>query len=182
MAVVAFLLGAVIGQPLLSLISSPKAEVGVQGLQMNYCMVYYVIFGHQGSIDSANFSVRFPSKLNGVKAGIAENVGGSDPEHEMRMVIGDLDSNACAMMSGGNALDTTGVTTSIVGNTLFERIGALSGNIPMSGMVIGPFNESAMTPAPTKPDFTGEYTYDLFGVTIRRPIKFKDLGVSKAKQ
>src|ERR1700730_8983818 len=113
--VMAIVAGTIIGQPLLALIWSPKAEVGVQGLQVNYCIVYYVIFGHQGSVDSANFSVRFPSRLNAVKVGIAENVGGADPEHELRLVIGDLDMNACFLMSGGNALDTTGVTASIVG-------------------------------------------------------------------
>src|ERR1700730_10462367 len=112
-SVVFFLLGAIIGQPLLALLWSPHAEVGIQGLQMNYCMTYNITFGHKGSIDSANFNIRFPTKLNGAKAGIAENIG-PDEEHYIRPVFGDLDTNACAMMSGGNALDTTGVTTSIV--------------------------------------------------------------------
>jgi hypothetical protein len=179
--VLAFLLGSAIGQPLLSRIWSPDATLLLQGIGANSCTAYLLIFGHDGNIDGASFSVRFPGKLNGIKVGIPENLG-TDPNNYMQAFVGDWNPNTCTLGPGGNQLDVTGVTVGSAGNTAFVRVGTLLEKTPVMGEAIVLSGVSAMSPAPTRPELQGAYSYNLFGVSIQRRIRFLDRGITVAKK
>ena len=112
-------------------VRSPEATVVVQGLQHNYCVMYSVQLTHTRTIDSANFEIRFPSKLNDLQMGVTENVGRNE-EHWMRMMGSEFDMDACYLGRAINQVDTSGMPGHIVGNTLFVRSGTLIGNTPLT--------------------------------------------------
>jgi hypothetical protein len=53
----------------------------------------------------------------------------------------------------------------------------LSGALPFMGGIMSDANQSMMQPAPAKIEFTGEYSYTLFGMSVSKPIEFVNRGV-----
>ena len=162
-------------------IKRPDAGVAVQGLTQNYCVYYMVTFAHSRTIDGVNFSIRFPSRLNDRRIGIVENVGTDDEEKWMRVIIREFDMNACGFGTTGNPIDTSAITSSITGNTLSVHSGTLTGHTPIQGFVVGPMYQSTSEPAPKEPMFEGKYSYNVFGISVERSIKFVNLGTTEMK-
>lgn len=161
-------------------IRSPDAGVEVHEYTQNYCVAYSVQIMHARTIDGAHFSIRFPSRLNSGKMGITEDIGTSK-EQWMHALYGDLDMNSCFLGTGGNPVDASGITSNITGNTLSVHSGTVLGHVPVQGFVVGPTHQSTSEPAPKAPVFEGEYSYNVFGISVERSLTYVNSGSTEMK-
>jgi hypothetical protein len=177
-SVISFIAGTVIGQSLLaSLWPGPKATVTVQGLKKGECTAYNFDLTHTGTIDSASFKLRFPYRLETAKMGIPENIG-VPAKNFLIPFVTDPNMDTCTFNAGGNDVNTSSSAFSVTGNTLWVSSGKLSPTSSLMGSVLATNQISTMHPAPTKIEIEGDYTYNLFGMTIVKPLASEDGGVT----
>jgi hypothetical protein len=165
---------------LLRLWPGPRPSVTIGALKHEGCTAYSVNFMHDGSIDSADFSIRFPNKLESGRVGVAQNIGKSEEEY-IRPLVGEFgmhDGKCLLEPTWKEQVDDSAAVFKIVGNTAFVHIARLSGHIPVGALFIATTGVSTITPAPAM-EFIGEYSYNLIGMTAIKKITLIDQGVMK---
>jgi hypothetical protein len=111
--------------------------------------------------------------------GIPENIGTT--KDFISPFVTDPNMQTCTFGAGGNDVSTSSVVFNVTGNTLFVYSGKLSPTSLLMGSILATNMISTMKPAPTKIEIEGDYTYNLFGMTIVKPLAFDDGGVGDMK-
>jgi hypothetical protein len=158
---------------------APKSTVYVQAERREDCLIYGINFVSAGELDEANFTINFPHKLLDIKLGVPQNASPKPDEHYLQMFVSDLDTanGNCRFASNANTpLDETSVTAKVLGNTAVVHITRPPTRLGVMGTILASPFESTMIPAPQRLFFEGRFTYTLFGMPVRKNLRFDDHG------